>query len=327
METQDDLRGALEASMNAAEAPEPVVTPEPVAEVTEKPRDEAGKFVAKAEPTPIETAPESVIEAPVRKAPSSWKPEAQTAWLKADKGEALTPEETRLLALEAERREGDFHKGIGEFKTFAEQGKAFEHVTKPYQQTFQSLGVDAPTAVSYLLKADHILRTSDPATKTQYMHQLAQQYGIDLGGQPQQTDPQIQYLMNELNQVRQSQMTWQSQLQQQEQARANAQIQEFAAGKPHFEAVRDDMATLLHSGKATDMNQAYDMAVWMRPEIRQTLIEQQRAEAQRKAIEDSTNARAKAASVSVKGSSPASGGIQPAKGSLREQLESAFAQT
>lgn len=326
METQDDLRGALEASMNAAEASQvetPVVeaTPEPA----EKPRDDTGKFVAKtpAEPAPV---PEPVSEAPARKAPSSWKPEAQTAWLKADRGEVLTPEETRLLALEAEKREGDFHKGIGEFKTFAEQGKAFEQVTKPYQQTFQSLGVDAPTAVSYLLKADHILRTSDPATKTQYLHQLAQQYGVDLG-QPQSVDPQIQYLMNELNQVRQSQMTWQSQLQQQEQARANAQIQEFAAGKPHFEAVRDDMATLLHSGKATDMNQAYDMAVWMRPEIRQTLIEQQRAEAQRKAIEESTNAKAKAASVSVKGSSPASGGIQPAKGSLREQLESAFAQT
>ena len=326
METQNDLRGALEASMNAAEASQ-VETPvvEAIQEPAEKPRDDTGKFVAKtpAEPTPT---PEPVAEVPARKAPSSWKPEAQTAWLKADRGEVLTPEETRLLALEAEKREGDFHKGIGEFKTFAEQGKAFEQVTKPYQQTFQSLGVDAPTAVSYLLKADHILRTSDPATKTQYLHQLAQQYGVDLG-QHQSVDPQIQYLMNELNQVRQSQMTWQSQLQQQEQARANAQIQEFAAGKPHFEAVRDDMATLLHSGKATDMNQAYDMAVWMRPEIRQTLIEQQRAEAQRKAIEDSTNARAKAASVSVRGSSPASGGIQPAKGSLREQLESAFAQT
>jgi hypothetical protein len=85
------------------------------------------------------------------------------------------------------------------------------------------------------------------------------------------------------------------------------------------------MADLLETGKAKSENEAYEMAVWMRPDIRTTLIDQQRAEAQRKAIEQAQAQKAKAAAVSVKGSSPAAGGVQPVKGSLRDILAAQFA--
>jgi hypothetical protein len=85
------------------------------------------------------------------------------------------------------------------------------------------------------------------------------------------------------------------------------------------------MADLLEAGKAQSLEQAYEMAIWMRPDVRQTLIEQQRIEAQRNYEQQQRTQRAKTASVSVKGSSPSSGGSQPPGGDLRALLESQFA--
>ena len=84
------------------------------------------------------------------------------------------------------------------------------------------------------------------------------------------------------------------------------------------------MADLLQSGKAKSLNDAYDMAVWMRPDIRQSLIEQQRLEAQKKAMAEAQTLRAKTASVSVKGSSPSAGGVQTNGSDLRSLIASQF---
>lgn len=322
----DSLREALES---AFEADDEKVTPEQVSEVSEvvpdsepRVRDEQGKFARDEPEVPEELKPE-------RRAPSSWKPEAQAAFLKADRGEQLTPQEIKILTSEAEKRETDFHKGVEGFKSHAQKARQFEQAIAPYQQTLHQLGVDAPTAVQKLLEADHKLRYSDPMAKAQYFQSLAQQYGIDLGQvqnvQPQ--DPQTQYLMQQLNELRQTQQMWQNSIKEQERSKANHELETFASSdKTHFEAVRNDMADLLESGKAASLEQAYEMAIWMRPDVRQTLIEQQRIEAQKKYEEQQRSARAKTASVSVKGSSPSSGGSQPVSGSLRDILAAQFAQ-
>jgi hypothetical protein len=325
-----DLREALESAFAADKEQTEAVAPETTTEAVqaapeapERARDEQGKFAAREEPqVPEELKPE-------RRAPSSWKPDAQAAFLKADRGEQLTPEEIRILTAEAEKRENDYHKGIEGFKTHAQKARQFEQAIAPYQQTLQQLGVDAPTAISKLLQADHTLRYSDPVQKAQYFQNLAREYGIDLGqvqNIPQQ-DPQTQYLMQQLNELRQTQQMWQNSIQEQERSKANHELESFATSdKAHFEAVRNDMADLLESGKAQSLEQAYEMAIWMRPDVRQTLIEQQRIEAQKKYEEQQRVTRAKTASVSVKGSSPSSGGSQPVSGSLRDILAAQFAQ-
>ena len=329
-----DLRSALESAFeaDANPAPEtpvtdaPVDTPVETEPKAERVRDEAGKFAPKAD-KPADEMP-AAPEPPPRKAPSSWKPAAQEAFLKADRGDALTPEEIKLLTAEAERRESDFLKGVGEFKSHADRARAYDQAVAPYQKHLESIGVDAPTAISALMRADVILRTSDPQTKANYFAQLAQQYGIDLGNvqQPQPVDAQTKYLMDQMQALRQQQEMWQNQVQKQEQEKANSELARFTqADKPHFEAVRNDMADLLQAGKAKDLEEAYDMAVWMRQDIRSTLIEQQRAEAQRKAEETARSQRARTAAVSVKGSSPSAGGVQPANGSLRDILAAQFA--
>jgi hypothetical protein len=320
------LESALEQHETTEAEAAPEVTPEVTTEETKEPRarSEDGKF-AKKEP---EATPEPTPEPAPRKAPSSWKPAAQEAFLKADRGETLTTDEIKILTQEAERRESDFHKGVSEFKGHSERAKAYDAAIAPYQQHLQSLGVDAPTAINALMRADMTLRTSDPVTKAQYFSQLAKEYNIDLNQlhEPPQVDPQTQYLMNELQVLRNQQQMWQNQARQQEQAIAQDQLASFATpDRQHFDAVRNEMAFLLETGKAKDLQEAYEKAVWSDPDIRQSLLDQQRAEAQKKALEQAQAQKARTAAVSVKGSSPASSGVQPGnKGSLRDILAAQF---
>ncbi len=335
-----DLRSALESAFEKSETSEPVeaksepqvqdatIPAEKVEVKTEtRSRDEAGKFKPTDKPIEKPAEPAPVAEAPVRKAPSSWKPAAQEAFLKADRGESLTPEEVKMLTAEAERRESDFHKGVSEFKTHSDRARAYDQAIAPYQAHLQAMRVDAPTAISALLKADYTLRNSDPATKAQYFQNLAKEYGIDLSNQEVPNySPQEQFLMQQMQELRQRQDSWQNSIAQQESERAQSALSQFTqAEKPHFEAVRNDMADLMQAGKAKTLEEAYDMAVWMRPDIRSTLIEQQRAEVQRKAEEHAHALKAKAASVSVRGSSPSAGGVQPGNGSLRDIIAAQFA--
>lgn len=328
---RDALSEALEAKESEAIEPaaapvEPVEALEPQEALAERIRDEQGKFARAPEAqAPIQPTEEPPAPPP-RRAPSSWKPAAQEAFLKADRGEPLTGEEIRLLTQEAERRESDFHKGIEQFKGYSEKAQKYEQAFAPFQSYLQSLNVDGPTAVQYLLNTEQKLRHGDPMTKMQTFQQLARDYGIDLGQVQRMPspDPQQQYLMQQLSELRQQQQQWQNQLQQQEQMRAQQELSSFATGdKQHFDAVRNDMADLLETGKAKSLQEAYEMAVWMRPDIRQTLLDQQRAEAQRKAIEQAQAHKAKAASVSVKGSGAMSG-VQPVSGSLRDMLAAQF---
>lgn len=326
----DDLHSALNDAFTQAEALEKPGT------VVEEPasgpaRDEAGRFAAKPAETavaPAEPVAASVEVAPPRKAPSSWKPEAQAAYLKAAADEPLTPAEIKLLTQEAERRENDYHKGIEQYKTHAHEAQAYQRVVEPYMQTIRQLGVDAPTAIAKLFQADHTLRYSDPATKARFLGQLAQEYGVDIGQvvNAPPIDPNVQYLQQQTQLMQQQLQQFHQQQEMREQAGYQSEIQRFAAdpAHPHFEAVKDEMALLLQTGKAQDLQSAYDTAVWMRADIRQSLVEQQRAEAQRAAQEQAQATRAKSAAVSVKGSSPAGGGVQPVKGSLRDQIEAAI---
>jgi len=329
----DDLRASLESAFEEKSedtTPVETVSNEPDESLTnERVRDEQGKFAAKEEATDEPVAPPA-IEQPEIKPPSSWKPEAKEAFIKAERGEALTPQEIKILTAEAQRRENDFFKGVEQFKSHAQRAREFEQALAPYQQTIQQMGLDGPTAAARMLQVEHTLRYADPATKAAMLQKIAQDYGIDMGMAQQmpQQDPQTQYLMQQLNELRQTQQMWQNSIQQQEREKANHELMNFssAGDKTHFEAVRNDMADLLESGKAQSLEQAYEMAIWMRPDVRQTLIEQQQIEARKKYEEQQRAARAKTASISVKGSSPSSSGTQPVSGSLRDILNAQFAQ-
>jgi hypothetical protein len=314
-----DLRSVLESAIDKQSQPaEPV---EPVEDKPARTRDEAGRFTAaelaqqaadKAANPAAEITP---APAPEKRPPSSWKKEAAAEFDK------LPPH----VQDEVLRRETDFHKGIEGFKQHADLGRSMERAIQPYMQTIQQLGVAPDQAVGALLRADAMLRNPDPAQRAQYFASLAQQYGIDMGQAAQIPQPDLYtfQLEQRLQQIQQQQESFQQSQQEQQRQSLNSELQAFAATAEHFEAVKEDMAALLQAGRATDLKDAYDKAVYANPQTRQTLLEQQRSEALKQAQSAALANRAKAASVSVRGSSPASGsGAAPTN--LRAALESAW---
>ena len=316
-EEPQDLRSVLESAIDQQEAPAAVAEDKPA-----RARDEAGRFTAaelaqqaadKEAAKPIE---QTNVEQPVKKAPSSWKKEAAAEFDK------LPPH----VQDEVLRRETDFHKGIEGFKSHADLGRTIERTLQPYMQTIQQLGVTPDVAISSLLKADAGLRYGTPEQKAAHLAGLAQTYGIDIGqvAQVPQKDPYTLQLEQQLNQLKYQQEQFQQSREEQERESLNSELQTFLeSGAEHFEVVKEDMAALLQAGRAKDYRDAYDKAVYANPQTRQALLEQQRQEALKQAQTQALNARAKAAAVSVRGSSPASGsGAAPTN--LRAALEAAF---
>jgi len=328
LETQsggDDLRSTLESAF--AEAAEPTTTEstetvETPSEGTDRVRDESGRFAKKDDPTPetenvAEVVSEEVPapEVPVKRPPSSWKKETQAEWDK------LAPH----VQDDVLRREADFHRGIEQYKTHAQRAQAYDQAIAPYQQTLQSLGVAPEVAIGELFKADHLLRTSAPHEKAAYFAKLAQDYGVQLTDiqAPPPVDPAYQALLNEVRTLKQTEAQREQQRQQAEQAQLNSTIASFSQGKEHFDVVREDMAALLQAGRASDLETAYDMAIWARPDLRSGLLQQQTRAAEEKARAAMQQRKAQSAAVSVRGSSPvSSSSANPTD--LRALLESQF---
>lgn len=321
LETQnDDLRTSLESAFSTAEIPadKPIEKPveTPIVETkADRARDEAGKFAKAEKELPQDAQVPATPETPVKRPPSSWKKETQAEWEKL-------PAHVQDDVL---RRESDFHKGIETYKQAAARAQAIDQVIAPYQQTLQKMGVAPEAAIGALFKADHILRTSAPHEKIQYFAQLAQEYGISIDQlqNPPQVDPAYQQVLNELQALKASQQQDMQTRQQAEQAQLNSQIAAFAEGKEHFDAVREDMAALLQAGRAKDLDTAYDMAIWARPDLRTGLLQQQTRAAEEKARAEVQKAKAQSASVSVRGSSPVSG-QSATPTDIRSALEAAF---
>ena len=133
-------------------------------------------------------------------------------------------------------------------------------------------------------------------------------------------------LQNELANVKRQLQTFGSFAENQALAPLQAQIEAFGKepANLHFETVKPEMAALLQAGRAQSLQDAYDMAVWARPDIRSSLIAQQQQAAEAKRV---TDARAKVdaakrAGGSVIGSPGIGASNDPKAGnrSIREEL-------
>lgn len=323
----DDIRSALATAFNNAEteAEEPPVVEAPVEEVTEtteeqaaRERDERGRFAAKqeAETAPVAEVPPPVTEpapAPMEKrAPNTWRKEAAAQW-------ATLPDQIKDEIL---KRENDARSGIQNYKQAADMGRTFEEAAKPFQRQFEELGVTPVQAFQHLLAADQKLRYSSPQEKAQYFSELARTYGIDLQQvQPlPPIPPEMLEMQRELTQLRQQQ----ERVAQQQNQALGSEIEQFAEAHEHFDSVKPAMAVLLQNGQATNLQDAYDKAIWADPGIRSTLLAQQAEQERKQAQTAALTQRQKAAAVSVKGSSPASGAARGNHDSIRGALEAAF---
>lgn len=294
-------------------------------------RDESGKFAKKSEETKESAtkAKESPVQAQeqpsVQKGltpPNSWTPAAKAKWDK------LEPD----IQQEVLRREGEVEKGFTKLDEDRAAGKAFKDVIAPYMAHINAEGGTPITAVQSLLNTAHVLRTASPQDKGRMILQLAQQYGADLSVSQSQhkVDPQLQAIQQKLANLEQQRQSELTQREQQDQATIQGQITAFASDPKHihFESVKPHMAALLKEGLAKDMEDAYEQAVYARPDIRSTVLQSQQTELEAKRVAD---AKAKAdaarkASGSVLGSPGATAPTNPniANRTLREDLQANY---
>lgn len=305
----DQPQDALESSEQVEATP---AEPEEASSTPEQPQDAAAQEQPEtsAEDEPAQAQP----SAPEDKAPSSWTPAVAQKW-----GD-LPPE----VRAEIQRRETDYHKGIEQYKQAAAIAQEYERVLAPNLDMIQQAGVAPSEALEYLFNAHRTLTYGSPEQKREAIARIARDCQIDLTdlAPAAPIDPHVQQLMHQNQQL----LRYQQMTQQQQQQEVLSQIEAFRANPEnvHFEAVKDDMAILLQSGRAANLQDAYDKAVWMRPDIRQTLVQQQRTDAQKKAAEQQRQARAKTAAGGVRGAAnPKATTVSP-DASLRDTLEMAL---
>lgn len=338
----DDLRAQLAAAFDApgdtggARAGET----ETEAERAERARDERGRFARAAEEageTPPKAADETQDEArqppdaskPDRlAAPEGWPSDARLAWDRLPKA--------AQEALRADLDAGRLSLGSGA------QGNAAPDPVRDVVQSFgddiRSRGMAPEQAVKALFEAQRMLDQNP----IQGLQAIARSYGVDLAtlagrqdaNQPQgHADPVIGQLQQEIATLK-GFLTQQQRAQHEAQAAEQARVIEtFASEKgadgqplrPHFNEVRVTMGRLIQAGEATDLADAYDKAVWARPDLRQRLLTQEREaqEAKRKAEASAAAEAARRRAVSVTPNPSVNAGPAPAD-NLRAELERAF---
>lgn len=327
----DAISAAADKVFEANDAPDQ--NPEnPEVKSDTKPRDESGKFqkTKAAKEAPVEEKlnadggddkgqTQDAVKAavPASAAPQSWSAAAKAQW------DTLPPD----IRAEALRVETATQKLM---QTHASEKKQWDTIGKIIEPKRNAL------AASYG-SVDNGLQTlfalSDFAEKDPYgfVTHFAQRRGLNLSslipsqGQTAQTQvsPEIAALMqqvaelkNGLNQREQESLTQRQQV-------AQKSYDEFMKTDPtHFEDVRLDMAALVDAGLATSFQDAYDKAVWARPDIRETLIASQRQEALEASRREADEAAKKAKKVSTANASTKafSGGTSSPKRTLDETI-------
>lgn len=280
----------------------------------DRPRDPAGKFVAKElvlDKSPVVAAPVSgtpaavavplVVEEPVwNKAPASWKKDKHQLWA------AMTPEQKEY----AFQREEQMRSGVEPLLPKAELADKITRVAEPFMNTIRGMGIDLTTAIGGLMQADHDLRTLPYEQKMQRLQGLAMTYGIDLSGQMQGAQPAygpaVQAIQNELLGIKGQFASFTQAQEAQQQRAATDEIQKFSQTAEHFDEVKPLMAQLLQGGLADGISDAYEKAVRLSPEIFYQIqsAKQAAADVEKRAVADAAAKRARAAAVSVRSATP-----------------------
>ena len=323
MEEQLDRREQLMAALDAAEegtleAPiekEIEVVKDDISEQSSQEEVSAQdheETAEDAEPVEFEAKDEAQEEEvkPVTR-PSTWKKEYVQIWDKMEKGEQISKEDFTKFAEYANQRESEYKKGVSTYKAEADRARGYEEAIAPFIPELQAQNISPAAWINNLGRAHMILTKAPYDQKVQMFQRLAQDYGIQFNGesvaQPQQVDAYTQQLMNQLNQVNQEVSSIKSRFQQEENQRLTNEIERVRSDAekfPHFDVVREEMAQLLELGKAQDLETAYKKAVRMNDDV--WALEQDRLlkEARQTTIKAQQVAKAKAAAVSPKSTTP-----------------------
>lgn len=298
----DSLRADMEAAIEKVESEfsESVVAGEPVNTEGKGPKaaKPAPKTAAEIEQSAegAESGPDDTVvklhpddaeryptlnEERVKAAPEGWRPAAREGW------EGL-PEPVRR---EIHRRELDIATGMQSSKDARTLADSFKAATDPYMSILAAEGQSDPmAAISGMLKTVSGLRLGSPQQKAERFAGLVQHYGIDLNILDQalaasikgevlpDSDPVSAAVEARMKPVEDfmARMQRQGQESQDRQtAGAAADVDTFGETAEFIADVRMDMADLLdmssNRGRNMSLQEAYDTACSMNPEIRAIL--------------------------------------------------------
>lgn len=261
MSGDDDLEADIRAAMGEEPA-EPAAAPQPDAAAPS--RDDHGRFAPK-----LDKAADLAEPAPEEPARTILAPRTWTAAAKA-KFATLDPDVQR----EVVRREKEIDDGKAQWDSKAEQYNRYEALFAPVKDRLTLSGIDQFAYTQALIRADEMLRTNPQAA----MQQLAQLYGFTPQGfapqpQPQPSDPALQTLQQQVHQLTQHVSSQQQAREEAERQAVAGEIESFRTDPKHqfFDNVKPAMVKLLESGLAKSLDDAYEMACQVDPEVRKVL--------------------------------------------------------
>lgn len=242
-------------------------------------------------------------------APKSYTKEYQETF------KTLSPDWRKYLI----EREKQVEKGFSEKNNRIDAYKWADNVFNTRQDRMAKLGFSkAQDYIEHMTAIDDALELNPAET----IKALANAYGVNFG----ETNNSMTELQRQVASLQQMMQSQQSFIQNQQQAQVNNEFEAFIGAKddagnlkhPYFEDVRADMANILKSGAAKNLEEAYKHAIWANESVRAKLIEEQ--------VKQQLNSKVEAAKVAKDaGFNPKSKvqGEVPEM-SLREELESRF---
>lgn len=300
-------RGPDGKFLKKTDEPQPVTaTPEPA--------------TATPEPTPESTPAEA---RPTIRAPESWKPVAREYWAKLPLD----------VQQEVSRREREITTTLQQTAEERKLASNFRESVRPFEAMIRAENRDPVTAASELFATAAMLRMGTPVQKAQLVANMVKNFGIPIemldsalvGEQIPDEDSKLQRLLDQRLQPVTEFISEFKSLKQQRQEKASGdvmtEIKAFSENPENefFEDVREDMADLMElaskRGRPITLKDAYDRAIAVHPEISKVLSQRRAEEADRK----------RNAASSLPSSPPPQGGAKQSNGSLREDLENAFA--
>lgn len=251
------------------------------------------------------------------------------AWSAAAREEF--PKLPPLIQQEVLRREETVAKKIAEQDADRQLGQSMKETISPYMHIITSEGGTPVTAVKELLNSAHLLRTGTQQQKLDLILNTAKRFGVNLGISPQQSgqsNNELHAANQKIAQLEQRLNQWESTERQKGEATIQSKIQAFASDPkhPHFQQVAAHMAALIDGGVAKDLDDAYEQAVWARPELRSTLLAAQ--DEQRRSADTAKIQAARKAGSSVVGSPGRAASAPPNKNmSTRDAIKAAIAES
>jgi hypothetical protein len=279
---REDLKAAMAEHAEPEAAPEPVETPAPEPESAPV-AEESAPAAAESAPVAEESAP-AEPESEALGPPSSWKADYHEQW----RG---LPRDVQEQVL---RREEQSHREAMRLKELAEKRAWADEIEREYDADLRAAGATAGQAFRHFMGLHKQLQAPDPLQRKRVIYDIARSVGVELDGTAPPPMTAAEHAAFSTQAQLQSWMRQQAEAQ--EMQRAAAEIEAFRADKPHFDAVREEMAALIKAGLADSLTDAYDRAVFGNPNLRaQAMATPPRAPA--------VTAQKRAAAVSPKSSS------------------------